>query len=635
MTMSPLSGSSHNTAHGPTELSRDGSTRRISSVSDARLGGSSLKGMHLARIDGFEAAVPLSPEARDAYLRRYSTLFVDETRDRCGGGGVVTYACNAQGESLAIKTLRQPTQEPGEDDAAFQKRTATLVQAFRHEYENHLALNGVRGFPHLYGYGLLDGMPAIVMEWIEGVTLEQARWQLAVDDQGRLSPLVVARLGRDLFDLLARLENVGNGMVHRDLSPANIMVRTSHLSAEQQAVEGSFDLCLIDFGSSASTAPAQSSFTVAQGVVRAATANYAPPEMLTSDLPHLDKVRKSPKIDVYAAGSVLYLLLSGKVPFELDEEKNSPYRVKVDKTPARPDAAHAPGCDLARVLKAEPEVSSILGAALLDAVPSPSGEEVRQALALVDDQLIDVVMACLKVRQDERPSADALHTALTSFCACYTQNVSHALQGEPLMPCTADAAWYASTSPRALRRMIRSVGRAIASGIWLVVVVSAGLLLQGTPARLSIFGFSSSFVLTAPLVWAALAAPTLVALVARGRREGNPQNDFMRGTVVLAVLSLALGIFASAISLSAPAQNNGLFAAIFATASAGWCPLVLDYATTVVPALVRESRRRLPASGTPAPREVLPGSTAPTKVMTYINQTADPTYEVSDDAADE
>ena len=99
-------------------------------------------------------------------------------------------------------------------------------------------------------------MPAIVMEWVEGETLARLRSRLAVDDAGRLSPLVAARLGRDLFDLLCRMSLVGEGFVHRDISPANIMVRTARLPLDRQLAEGTFDLCLIDFGSSLALEPA-------------------------------------------------------------------------------------------------------------------------------------------------------------------------------------------------------------------------------------------------------------------------------------------------------------------------------------------------------------------------------------------
>ena len=152
------------------------------------------------------------------------------------------------------------------------------------------------------------------MEWVEGITLDCVRRQLAVDGCGRVSPLVAARLGRDLFDLVARMGYVEGGFVHRDISPRNVMVRTSRLSLEQQVDEGVFDLVLIDFGSSAESEPRSTSFTSENAVFRGATADFAPPEMLSDDIPGLVELRKSPAIDVYAPASVVYQLACGCVP---------------------------------------------------------------------------------------------------------------------------------------------------------------------------------------------------------------------------------------------------------------------------------------------------------------------------------
>lgn len=185
-------------------------------------------------------------------------------------------------------------------------------------------LSGLKGFPRLYGWGEVDGVPAIVMEWVEGETLARLRSRLAVDDAGRLSPLVAARLGRDLFDLLCRMSLVGEGFVHRDISPANIMVRTARLPLDRQLAEGTFDLCLIDFGSSLALEPAsavagtggKASFTERYATLRRATVAYAPPEMLTDDIPDLRALRMSPAIDVYAAASTVYELIAGVAPYE-------------------------------------------------------------------------------------------------------------------------------------------------------------------------------------------------------------------------------------------------------------------------------------------------------------------------------
>ena len=50
---------------------------------------------------------------------------------------------------------------------------------------------------------------------------------------------------------------------------------------------------------------------------RGATPDFAPPEMLTEDIANVSTMRKSSAVDVYAAASVLYLLLSGHTPFDL------------------------------------------------------------------------------------------------------------------------------------------------------------------------------------------------------------------------------------------------------------------------------------------------------------------------------
>ena len=246
-------------------------------------------GLRLARVGGFEPAIALGPDELPVYQRRFAMLFADDATMRRGGIGRVTRAVNAQGEAVALKQLILPTRDEFDDDAAYEALVAKFKAAFREEYECHRALSGLKGFPRLYGWGEVDGVPAIVMEWVEGETLARLRPRLAVDDAGRLSPLVAARLGRDLFDLLCRMNLVGEGFVHRDISPANIMVRTARLPLDQQLAEGTFDLCLIDFGSSLALEPASAvagtggkeSFTERYSTLRRATVAYAPPEMLT------------------------------------------------------------------------------------------------------------------------------------------------------------------------------------------------------------------------------------------------------------------------------------------------------------------------------------------------------------------
>ena len=127
-----------------------------------------------------------------AYLRRFTMLFADDATMRRGGIGRVTRAVNAQGEAVALKQLILPTRDEFDDDVAHEALVAKFKAAFREEYECHRALSGLKGFPRLYGWGEVDGVPAIVMEWVEGETLARLRSRLR---RGRCRTSVAARGG--------------------------------------------------------------------------------------------------------------------------------------------------------------------------------------------------------------------------------------------------------------------------------------------------------------------------------------------------------------------------------------------------------------------------------------------------------
>ena len=539
--------------------------------------------MRVLRLGDFEEAVPLAASERAAYRRRFVMLFEDETSRRGGGHGSVSRVTNALGEEFALKVLSLPE---GAD-------VETLVSAFHEEYACQRALSGLRGFPRLYGRGTVDGVPAIVMEWVRGETLAHARGRLAVDAEGRLSPLTAARVGHDLFGLLCRMDLVGPGYVHRDVSPANVMVRTAALSVEQQADEGSFDLCLVDFGSGVAAGVAgQEPPSAALPDVRRATAGYAPPEMLDEGLSQTAKLRRSPAVDVYEASSVLYQLVSGRVPYDLDGVA-SPARLKAAERPAYPETAHVEGSNLADVLPLEPEVAVMVARLVTSHSPEPTPVLVRQALDLVDGQLVSLVLSELAARADERPTAEAMRAGLAAFCANYEANVGRALRGEALIPVTGGQAWADSMPPLALRRMLRSAGKAVSWAVWLGVVVTSAMLLSGAPAAFALGDVRWSGRLSGLVVGAVLAAPMVAGAAARGFHAAS-RVAFLRGTAALLVLSAVVWCLASRLALVPTERVQGLYAAIFATFAAAWCPLVLDFATLAAPAIIAEVRRRLP-----------------------------------------
>lgn len=525
----------------------------LASTTPQSLGRDPMVGLRLARVDGFEPAIALGQDELPAYLRRFTILFADDATMCRGGIGRVTRAVNAQGEDVALKQLILPTRDEFDDDAAHESLVAKFKAAFREEYECHRALSGLKGFPRLYGWGEVDGVPAIVMEWVEGETLARLRSRLAVDDAGRLSPLVAARLSRDLFDLLCRMSLVGEGFVHRDISPANIMVRTARLPLDRQLAEGTFDLCLIDFGSSLALEPAsavagtggKASFTERYATLRRATVAYAPPEMLTDDIPDLRALRMSPAIDVYAAASTVYELIAGVAPYEAapgtsgtsgsrkkTRDIASPYRLKMDTRPDYPIGVHAPGCDLTQLLRREPDVALAAAEQAQQLGLEPDSEELRDALAFVDAQLFDVVMACLSSHQKDRPEPAAVEAALSAFCDHYAQNVGRSLRGEPLTPCPMDASGRAA-----------GVGRPRDGdfGIARVVWVATGYYCRTG-------------------VGAARHSRRCHGGLARDRRSG-----FLQGVLALSACEVPVLVVAACSVFSQRAVMGGLVAALVAT----------------------------------------------------------------------
>ena len=561
-------------------------------------------GLRLARVDGFEPAIALGSDELPVYLRRFTMLFADDATMRRGGIGRVTRAVNAQGEAVALKQLILPTRDEFDDDTAYEALVTKFKAAFREEYECHRALSGLKGFPRLYGWGEVDGVPAIVMEWVEGETLARLRKRLAVDDAERLSPLVAARLGRDLFDLLCRMSLVGEGFVHRDISPANIMVRTARLSLDQQLAEGTFDLCLIDFGSSLALEPAsavagtggKASFTERYATLRRATVAYAPPEMLTDDIADLRVLRMSPAIDVYAAASTVYELIAGVAPYEVapgasgtsgsrkkTRDIASPYRLKMDTRPDYPVGAHAPGCDLTQLLRREPDVALAAAEQAQQLGLEPDSEELRDALAFVDAQLFDVIMACLSCSQGDRPEPAAVEAALTTFCDHYAQNVGRSLRGEPLTPCPMDA------SGRMVRRAVM-IGTTVACGVlWAAVVVSAALLVSGARATVAM----------GPLVWSgklpgivaalALALPG-VAGIAAGAMSHDRRAGFLHGVLALSTCEVPALVAAACAVFSQRAVVSGLVAALIATYALTWFLLAMGFAFELPVAAPRRAK---------------------------------------------
>jgi serine/threonine-protein kinase len=137
----------------------------------------------------------------------------------------------------------------------------------------------------IYDVGERDGLHYIVMELVEGQPLS--------DLLREGGPLPLARVVRLLEQLASALDYAhGRGVAHRDVKPANVLVRPDDT------------LTLVDFG--IARAAEQSRLTRVGAVV--GTPDYLAPEALLEGT-------TEPSADLYALGVLAYQLLVGRTPF--------------------------------------------------------------------------------------------------------------------------------------------------------------------------------------------------------------------------------------------------------------------------------------------------------------------------------
>ncbi len=212
------------------------------------------------------------------------------------------------GRTVAVKVLLAAlVAEPG------------FAQRFRDEARTMATINHP-GVVNVYDYGSDQGVTYLIMEFIDGDALSKTLSRV-----GRLTPGRTMSLIAQAADALQAAHD--KGIVHRDVKPANLMVRPNGT------------LVLTDFGIARS---AQASQLTAVGSVLG-TASYISPEQASGHL-------ATAASDVYALGVVAYQCLSGRRPFE----GGSPIEIALQHVDARTAAAatgHSrPGTDAGRPL---------------------------------------------------------------------------------------------------------------------------------------------------------------------------------------------------------------------------------------------------------------------------------------------
>ena len=188
-----------------------------------------------------------------------------------GGMGVVFEAVQRSlGRRVALKVMPKSLLSDGDQLARFQRESKTAA-----------ALHHTNIVP-VFGIGEDQGFHYYVMQRIDGRGLDR----LVTEDQERLSPEQVARLGVQAANALAYAHE--QNVLHRDIKPANLIVNDQ------------LDLWVTDFG----VAKAIESEAVTRTGDVVGTLRYMAPEQIVGDA----DIRS----DVYSLGITLYELLAGR-----------------------------------------------------------------------------------------------------------------------------------------------------------------------------------------------------------------------------------------------------------------------------------------------------------------------------------
>ena len=150
----------------------------------------------------------------------------------------------------------------------------------------------------IFDYGRADdGTFYYVMEYLPGLSLAQL-----VAEYGPLPAERMIHLMAQTCEALAEAHD--HGLVHRDLKPGNIFA--AHRG-------GVYDVAkLLDFGLVKPLADAQDSGLTQEGAITGSPL-YMSPEQATGD------GAPDKRSDIYSLGAVMYLLLTGRPPFDSDK----------------------------------------------------------------------------------------------------------------------------------------------------------------------------------------------------------------------------------------------------------------------------------------------------------------------------
>jgi serine/threonine-protein kinase len=208
------------------------------------------------------------------------------------------------GETVVVKTIHEHLLNDSKTRLRFHQE-ADLMRRFRHP--NAVAFIE-ESSPEIEP-------PFIVMEYVHGITLDEL-----MQKHDRLTPM---RAGQLLAPLCLFLQAAhDNGLLHRDLTPANIMI--VDLESPFETVK------VMDFGLAR-----RIGFYIPSGQLnnQSSAIDGGTPDFICPE--QIEGRQVDHRGDLYSVGVLLYFLLTGHVPFDMLKEPNEILRANLHQAPPR------------------------------------------------------------------------------------------------------------------------------------------------------------------------------------------------------------------------------------------------------------------------------------------------------------
>jgi len=221
-----------------------------------------------------------------------------------GGMGIVYKAFDIKLERfVALKVLNQTG-----------SLNSNFVERFKREAKNQAKLNHPN-IVSVYGFTEQNGILGIVMEYVEGETLEKL-----ITRKKQLDTREALQILQQMLDGVGHAHS--KNFIHRDIKPSNIIINKEGV------------VKIMDFGIS----KALFDKGITKTGTKIGTLLYMSPEQIRAE----DPTKQS---DIYSIGITLYEMLSGKTPFDKGTEyeimeahlKKTPPRVSISSSNIPPE----------------------------------------------------------------------------------------------------------------------------------------------------------------------------------------------------------------------------------------------------------------------------------------------------------